>query len=258
MLNQNLPTAKDEQERLQRIRNAEKNSHVETYSSTLLFEKGSWLEKPVRAVTDLFPYLDMFSGLRVLDLGSGIGRNCIPVAQRYHDCRIECVDILDFSMEKLREYSEAYGVSGNIEGIVMPLERFTICKEAYHLIMAISALEHVDGKQSFVDKLYEIRDGVKNDGFVCLVINSEVTEVSRENGKELEPQFEVNLSAEELKGLLVNIFEDWEILKFRMTEQQYDIPRGDGIAHLNTHVITLTARKRKTEVAHVSDKIPFS
>ncbi len=41
---------------LKSIRDAEKASHIEIYSSAKLFESGSWLQKPVKTVTDLIPH----------------------------------------------------------------------------------------------------------------------------------------------------------------------------------------------------------
>lgn len=228
---------------LTRIRDAERDSHLKTYSHTVLFEKGSWLEKPIRAVTDLFPCMDQYKKLRILDLGSGIGRNSIPLAQRYPDCKIECVDILEYAIERLNVYSEKYRVSQNIEGIVTPLEKYVIRGNSYHLIMAVSALEHIDCEASFLEKLKEIRDGVRQGGFVCLVINSQVTEVDKETGDPLVPQFEVNLSTENMKQILGEIFKDWEFLKFKVSSQRYDIPRGNRTADLSTNVVTLVAKK---------------
>lgn len=234
-------------ETLTRIRDAERDSHLKAYANMSLFEKGTWLEKPIKAVTDLFPYLDQHSKLRILDLGSGIGRNSIPIAQRYPDCKIECVDILDYAVKKLDDYSIKYQVKENIEGIVMPLEKYVIRADSYDLIMAVSALEHIDRKNSFFKKLSEIRDGVREGGFVCLVMNSEVTENDKETGKMLQPQFEVNLTTEHMKRTLCEIFDGWNFFKFIVSSQHYDIPRENCVAELRTNVVTLVARKAVRE-----------
>lgn len=231
---------------LNEIRSAERLSHLKTYADIALFEKGTWLEKPIKAVTDLFPYLDQHSKLRILDLGSGIGRNSIPIAQRYPDCRIECVDILEDAIQKLNDYSKAYRVSENIEGIVMPLEEYAIKEDRYDLVLAVSALEHVDQEASFFKKLEEIRDGVREGGFVCLVINSEVTEQDKKTGKICEPQFEVNLPTQDLRRALCEIFEGWSFLKFGVLGQRYDIPRENCVTELSANVVTLAAQKSET------------
>lgn len=66
------------------------------YNNYKLFEKGSWLHKPVKTVIDLIPYFADRDSVRVLDFGSGVGRNSMPIAQairskrsRYvQDCRV--------------------------------------------------------------------------------------------------------------------------------------------------------------------------
>lgn len=51
--------------------------------------------------------------------------------------------------------------------------------------MAVSSLEHVDLKETFVNKLYEIEKGVRKNGIVCFVLNSNVREFDKETGCEI-------------------------------------------------------------------------
>lgn len=85
---------------IESIREAERKSHTSIYTSAVLFEKGTWLSKPVRTVTDLLPFFSGKIRFRGLDLGCGIGRNCIPIARYLSDadCKIDCVDILDIAI----------------------------------------------------------------------------------------------------------------------------------------------------------------
>lgn len=227
------------------IRENEKASHMELYSSKALYQENSWLNKPIKTVTDLLPHFDGYPSVRCLDLGCGVGRNCIAVARHFHHipCVVDCVDILDFAIEKLIENAAQYGVSGSINGIVQPLEDFPITPNAYDLILAVSALEHVDSRESFVRKLTEIRNGLRKNGIVCLVINSEVTERDAVTCEPLPPQFEVNLSTAELQALLSERFSGLEVLKSTVRAQQYNIPRGSTLSGLRTNVVTYVARK---------------
>ena len=68
--------------RLAEIRKAEAESHTAAYESLTLYAPGSWLSKPVRALEALLPLYAQKTGLRVLDLGSGVGRNAIACAQK--------------------------------------------------------------------------------------------------------------------------------------------------------------------------------
>lgn len=228
---------------LETIREAEKESHLEIYSTAKLFENGSWLQKPVKTVLDILPCFKNYKELKVLDLGCGVGRNCIPIAQEYRFCNIDCIDILDYAIDKLNENSVNYGVNLNINGIVSSIDDFCIQEKHYDFILAISALEHINSVSAFTDKLIEICNGTKKDGIVCLIINSEINEINKETGQSLVPQFEVNLKTEELLNLLGSTFDGWKILKNTIRTQKYDIPRKNCVADLTTDVVTFVARK---------------
>lgn len=231
--------------RLQIIRANERISHVELYSEKEIYQEGSWLNRPIKTVTDLFPLFEGYDNFRALDLGSGVGRNSIAIAKQFSNgfCRVDCVDILELAIEKLLENAKRFGVEAHIHGEVCPIEKFEIVPDTYDLILAVSALEHIESKESFVKKLEEIREGIKEQGVVCLVVNSEVIERNKETGEALFPQFEVNLPTEELQGILQNTFAGWEILKSTVRGQQYDIPRGNIISELETKVVTYVVRR---------------
>lgn len=90
-----------ENQRLNEIRESEKQSHIETYTKNELYENGSWLQKPIKTVLDLIPLFEDYEELYILDLGVGVGRNCIPFAQVYKNkpCYIEGVDILELAIQ---------------------------------------------------------------------------------------------------------------------------------------------------------------
>ena len=233
-------------DRLKTIRESEKKSHIEMYSNQELYKTESWLKKPIKTVIDIIPLFQNYEKLRILDLGCGVGRNCISIAKQYNDidCIIECVDILDLAIEKLYMNAEEHGVSPCIKASVQAIEDFHIKNSLYDLIIAVSALEHVDTEESFIKKLKEIREGICKNGIVCLVINSSVIEKDKRTGRDVSAQFEVNFPTEELYTILNTIFEDWDVIKKSVQRQQYDIPREFGISELQTDVVTFVAKKR--------------
>ena len=232
---------------LRAIRESERKSHEELYSGEELYKEGSWLNKPIRTVTELFPLFEDCKEFRALDLGSGVGRNSIAIAKQFQNisCGVDCVDILELAVEKLLENAKRFGVEECIYGEVCPIEEFEIIPKTYDMILAVSALEHIDSKESFVKKLEEMRDGIKQNGVVCLVINSEVEERNKATGEVLFPQFEVNLPTEELQYVLQNTFSGWEVIKSTVRRQQYDIPREGCISELTTNVVTYVVRRTK-------------
>lgn len=230
--------------RLKQIREAEKESHIRMYSENTVYSEGGWLSKPIRTVLDIVPFFEEYQELRILDLGAGVGRNCIPFAQRYRDipCRIDCVDLLDLAIHILQENAKAYDVSSSVFGITSSIEAYSISPNEYDLIMAISSLEHVESEELFWEKTMEIRKGIRGNGIVCLVINSNVVERDSSTGEELPPQFEVNLETVELQTRLKDLFEGWQELKSTVVRQNYEIPRGERMIELTTDVVTYVAK----------------
>lgn len=232
-------------DRLQEIRRAEAQSHTSAYTRHQLFASGSWLAKPVKTVMDLLPLFAGCSAFRALDLGCGIGRNSIPVARAFSavPCRVDCVDILPLAIEKLEENARQYGVSDAIRGTVSSIDSYPIPADAYDLILAVSALEHADSKVSFVRKLVQIRDGIRTGGIICLIVNTGVRERDQATGRELPPQFEVNLQTGEMQGIIERIFAGWQTVKHTVVHQKYGIPRETGPAELETDVVTYALRR---------------
>ena len=232
-------------ERLKRIRESERKSHIEIYTDEKLYATDSWLKKPIKTVRDIVPLFEDYEALRVLDLGSGVGRNSIYVAECFKDknCVVECVDLLEIAIEKLHENAQERGVSASIRGIQKSIEEYAIAGNSYDFIMAVSALEHIDTEDSFRMKLAEIRAGLREKGVVCLVMNSEVREQNRDTKETVDAQFEVNLTTEKLQEYLNEVFEGWSALKSTVSAQEYDIPREGFISRLSTNVVTFVARK---------------
>ena len=232
-------------ERLNLIRQAEAESHTQAYSNHSLFSPGSWLAKPVKTVMDLLPLFEGYTDFRVLDLGSGVGRNCIPVAQHFSGipCRVDCVDILELAVAKLNDNAQQYGVADHIQGIVSAIDDYEITADSYDLIMVISALEHIASQSALEKKLAEIRDGLRHGGIACLIVNSGVIEHDKATGQELLPQFEVNLPTSQMQDLLEKTFAGWQVINHTIAHQKYDIPRENCVAYLETDVITYVVRK---------------
>ena len=231
--------------RLDEIRKAEAESHTQAYTSHSLFSPGSWLAKPVKTVMELLPLFEGDTQFAALDLGSGVGRNSIPVAQYFSGipCRVECVDILDFAITKLNENARQYGVENCIQGIASSIDDYEIDTDSYDLILAVSALEHIASQAAFEKKLAEIRDGLRHGGIDCLIVNSGVIEHDKATGQELPPQFEVNLPTDQMQELLEKTFAGWQVIKHTIVHQKYDIPRENCIADLETDVVTYAVRK---------------
>ena len=230
---------------LDQIRDSEKRSHIAMYTQHTVFSQGSWLSKPVKTVLDLFSCFENSRNLRVLDLGCGVGRNAIPVAQHFREkgCLVDCVDILDVAIKMKTRNAVSFDVAQNIRGILCPIDDFSIPSDHYDWVIAISALEHMDSKDSLIQKLREIQQGVQKNGIVCLICNTSISERNKETGKAVSPQFEINLPSGEMQNILNDIFSQWHVLKMKVQHQKYDIPRDAHIHELESDVLTYVARK---------------
>jgi len=230
---------------LQQIRENERQSHLKMYSTSVLYEDKGWLQKPVKSIIELIPIFKNYSNIHILDLGCGVGRNSIFIASQLydHNCIIDCVDILDLAIDKLSFYSKKYQVSHSICGYISSIEDYDIPPDSYDWIIAVSALEHIESKIAFTKKLHEIRDGVRPEGIVSIIANTNITEVNKTTGTPQKPQFELILSSEELNNYLTTIFAGWNILKLTYQVQTYEIPRSCGTHILTSTVVTFVAQK---------------
>ncbi len=231
--------------RIEKIRESEKLSHTKIYTDEELYHTDSWLSKPIKTVREIMELFSGYESFRALDLGCGVGRNSIYVAECFkgRKCLVDCVAILDIPIEKLKDNAKAHDVSESINGIAGTIEDFEIAKREYDFIMAVSALEHVESEERFLCALGSIRDGVKENGVVCLVINSEVSECDSVTKEPLEAQFEVNLTADKVLAYVDEVFRGWKVIKRTVSLQEYDVPRETAVSRLATKVVTFVAKR---------------
>ncbi|MED1567780.1 class I SAM-dependent methyltransferase [Bacillus paramycoides] len=231
--------------RIDYIRQEEKKYHDLCYEQYKLFEAGSWLYKPVKTVMDLMGYFEGQNPLQVLDLGSGVGRNSIPIAQKIMNAggTVTCVDLLDSALTKLQVYSKEYGVFEVIKAEQSAIENYYIPPNSYDYIVAVSSLEHVKSEEDFKKVLHAIKNGTKSGGINCLIVNSNIREVDLETGEELDALIEINLTTEEMLHVLKKIYRDWEEIKVEIKTLAYIIVRNEEHIQLKTNAITFVVRK---------------
>ncbi|PGZ06753.1 SAM-dependent methyltransferase [Bacillus cereus] len=231
--------------RIDYIRQEEKKYHDLCYEQYKLFEAGSWLNKPVTTVIDLMDYFEGQKNLQVLDLGSGVGRNSIPIAQiiKNSNGTVTCVDLLDSALTKLQFYSKEHGVFEIIKTEQAAIENYHITFNTYDYIVAVSSLEHVKSEEDFKNVLHSMKKGTKNGGINCLIINSNIQEIDLKTNQELDALIEINLPTEEMISTLKNIYQEWKEVKVEIKELAYDIVRNERHIQLKTNAITFVVQK---------------
>jgi 2-polyprenyl-3-methyl-5-hydroxy-6-metoxy-1,4-benzoquinol methylase len=223
------------------IRQKEKEYHELCYKEHELFKEGSWLHKPVSFVLEV---IDTIKPLRVLDLGCGVGRHSIPIAEKIGgNGQVICVDLLQVALEKLREYGKKYGVEKKLICVQEEIDSYIIEANTYDYIVAVSSLEHVRSEKVLKTILQNMQAGTKQNGIHYLVMNSSIEETEAATGRQLTPLIEVDMKTEEMLALLDEQYEGWKIIKREVKALQFTIQR-DGIdILLQTNAITYVVQK---------------
>ncbi|MEH7464226.1 class I SAM-dependent methyltransferase [Bacillus thuringiensis] len=230
--------------RIQHIRQREKEYHEHCYANHKLFEEGSWLHKPVSGVIEMMNVFQDQQSVTALDLGCGVGRNSIPIAQRMQAGKVICVDMLSFALQRLQRYSYEFDVADRIQTVESTIEDYSITANEYDYIVAVSSLEHVPSKSALEKVLYHMEIGTKDNGLNYIVINSSVEEMDINTNVKLDPLFEVNLSTEEILCMLHRVYKGWEELHVVVKPLEYRIVRDEQSVSLRTKAITFCVRKK--------------
>ncbi|MEK4707465.1 class I SAM-dependent methyltransferase [Bacillus sp. FSL R10-2780] len=231
--------------RIDYIRQEEKKYHDLCYEQYKLFEAGSWLYKPVKTVMDMLNYFEGQKDLHILDLGSGVGRNSIPIAQKIMNSggTVTCVDLLDSALTKLQVYSKEHGVFEYIKTEQAAIEDYYIPSNTYNYIIAVSSLEHVRSIEDFKKVLHAMKNGTKSGGINCLIVNSNIQEIDLETNQALDALIEINLSTKEMIHTLKDVYTEWQEVQVEIKNLTYDIVRNGTHIQLNTNAITFVMQK---------------
>lgn len=231
--------------RIKYIRQEEKKYHDLCYEQYKLFETGSWLYKPVKTVMDLMEYFEGQNNLQVLDLGSGVGRNSIPIAQiiKNNNGTVTCVDLLDSALTKLQIYSKEHDVFEVIKTEQAAIENYYIQPDTFDYIVAISSLEHIQSEEDLKNVLHSMKKGIKTGGINCFIINSNIQEIDLHTNEELDALIEINLPTEHMIYLLKSIYKEWQEIKIEIKELAYNIVRNEREIQLKTNAIMFVVQK---------------
>jgi len=196
-------------------------------------------------VLEILPELIQSDAMRVLDLGSGVGRNTIPIANylKAFNGSVVAVDMLSSAIEGLMNYSRMHQVESNIEAVQSDIESYRIEAESFDAIIAVSALEHLRSEEELRRKLMEMVTGTKPGGIHCIIIGSNIQELSIRTNETLDPMFEINMSTEAMSELLDQTYHGWETMKQLVKPLVFEILRGDEPVRLSSDCVTLVVRK---------------
>lgn len=228
-----------------RARDKEIEYHDKFYAETKLFQPGSWLSRPVKVVLDNLTQIEK-DNIQVLDLGCGVGRNSIPIAQsiQAYKGKIHCIDLLPSAIELLNQNAEQYEVTDTIISQAIDVENFLINKNTFDYIVACSCLEHVSSEAVFQSKLEEMKAGTTVGGINCILMSTEVKEIDVITGEEQEGLIELNLSTKKAFSYLRAVYADWNISIEKSVQQEIEEEKNGRAIIFRSNWITFVAQAR--------------
>lgn len=217
--------------------------HEKLYKEHDLYEPGTWLANPVKVVTDTFDLLHV-GKMNVLDLGCGVGRNSIPIAQklREHGGLVYCVDLIQTAIDVLTQNAVKYEVKEHIVPIVADAEHYMIPQNIFDYIVACSCLEHVSSEMAFATVIKRMQDGTTHNGINCILMSAEEQDTITE--EQNEGLIELNLETDIAFKLLRELYHDWEIMIERHMPQEIDEIKNGRSVKFKSNWLTFVARKR--------------
>ncbi|PZD96065.1 class I SAM-dependent methyltransferase [Paenibacillus sambharensis] len=238
--------------RIARVREQERLYHEHCFEENRLFQKGSWLEEPTEIVLQYAEEVTKAaeasgSGpLYFLDLGSGVGRNSIPLADMLKNSeggQVVCVDLLEKALDQLSEYSEAYQVADYIKAEQADISDYPIPARQYNYIVAASSLEHVRSEELLDRVLSRMREGTAAGGINCIVMHTSIAEYEARTGEKRETFFEVTMDPDAALAKLRQCYAGWEELHAKMEPQELEINRGDTPVILKATSLTYVVQR---------------
>lgn len=174
--------------------------HQELYGSTV--SCSSWLSRPSPFVLRSLDALADTGPVVVYDLGCGVGRHTIPIAQAVPaGSRVIGVDLLPVALDRLWEAAKAAGVDDRIECVVADLESVAMVPHSADLLVGCSALEHVSSLQALDSLIAQRQRATKIGGLNCLVLTADRVEIDQ-LGRVRPALVEFALTGSELDELL--------------------------------------------------------
>ncbi|GGD62045.1 class I SAM-dependent methyltransferase [Paenibacillus nasutitermitis] len=228
-----------------RARSKEIKYHDKFYAETTLFQSGSWLSRPVKVVLENLTHIEK-NKIQVLDLGCGVGRNSIPIAQQIqaYNGKVHCIDLLPSAIKLLNQYAEHYGVTNTIVPQAVDVENFLINKNTFDYIIACSCLEHVSSEAAFQTKLEEMKAGTTDKGINCILMSTEVKEIDVLSGEEQVGLIELNLSTEKAFAYLRDVYTGWQVLIEKSVQQEIQEEKDGRAIIFRSNWITFVVQSK--------------
>lgn len=201
--------------------------HEDYYGSNKLYEEGSWLSEPDYEIEKLIEHLLNVDEPRILDLGAGVGRNAIYLAQKLdsNNPTIDCYDLLESAINQLKNYSIQYKVEKHINAYAQDMDNLSLEKNIYDGIMSISVLEHSQSYDTMTNTIKKLISATKSGGIHRLTFSTNRTVTSIKTGLAIESLVETPLERDSIVELLKEIYNDWSIEELSCIDYDENLER---------------------------------
>lgn len=233
-------------EHFEAARQSEADYHQRFYEENDIFENGTWMSEPGPVVMDMLERLLLHKeDVMVLDLGCGVGRNTIPVAERLKGSlsKVKGVDLLEDAVDKLRSNAAEFGVEHLVEAEAADVEHFPIAGDAYDYILACSCLEHTSSMEALARTLSAMKEGTKLGGIHVITMSTDVEEVDRNTGESTKGLIELNLPQTQAMELLDETYQEWNVLIKQAVPQSIEEEKDGRHIDFRCNLITFVAQK---------------
>lgn len=186
--------------------------HQEFYATHELFKEGSWLHRPSPFVLGSVQSIASREGVRAVDLGCGVGRHTIPIAELLPaGSYVVGIDLLPLAAQELKRNAADAGLDGVIQAVVADLDHVCLAPDSVDLLVSVSALEHSRDAGALERLLHHLRRATRPGGAHCLIIGTDKLEIDA-RGVTRPAKVEFVLGSAQGREVLSAAYDGWEWL----------------------------------------------
>ncbi|MBU6450688.1 MAG: class I SAM-dependent methyltransferase [Cyanobacteria bacterium REEB67] len=243
----------------EKARNETISYHKLYYSRHQLFEKDSWLAKPDSGLIQLleksliadYRRAGRNDTLCLLDLGSGVGRNAVPMAMTLQKeelpAKLIAVDVLAESIDILTKNCTKYDVAEIIEPVVADNDEFIIEAASYDLIAAISVVEHCAGKVKVLKLLKAIAKGLKPGGFARIEMTTDRNVIDLKTKQAVPTYVETPLSESQVREMFTEAFAECQTISLEVFPYKEVLDKDDRKILWQSKQVSFSVRAKEKE-----------
>ena len=214
--------------------------YAEEYSK---IQNSSVYGKPEKHILHFINLVQKYKLKKVLELGSGDGRNLIELAKR--GLNVTGIDL--FGGEAFKSTAKNLGLEVNF--IKEDITKYNFANEKYDVIICSEVLHLIERK--YLDNiLNKIKTATRDNGLIYINILTNIKRFFLRTKEEFKYKNQPDYSSEEIKEILFSKFNDWKIIEEGIYHEEQNWPIKSGIYpidpyHWGGDYVFIMAKKEK-------------